>query len=176
MDRKEKEHHEPEDTPGELAFEEYLNAQGMAFEYEPPLSFTTKLVDYVVDHPIHGKIYVEVKGHYAFAVRRNGIVLPVRSIRAYSRPHRIGEEEIQRLPRSALCARPVYGGNRRESDGASRHAGWRCTETWVTIPVDLGTGVADASRIESKFLIGEGKMVQETRYKTRASSLGSHTL
>jgi hypothetical protein len=48
-------------TPGELAFEEYLDGQGIAFEHEPPLGFTNKLIDYVVDHPTYGKIYFEVK-------------------------------------------------------------------------------------------------------------------
>ena len=48
-------------TLGELAFEEYLSGHGIAFEYEPPLTFTNKVIDYVVDHATHGQIYFEVE-------------------------------------------------------------------------------------------------------------------
>jgi hypothetical protein len=49
-------------THGELLFESYLNLHDIAFEFEPDLRpITNKRVDYVLDHPTHGKIYLEVK-------------------------------------------------------------------------------------------------------------------
>jgi hypothetical protein len=41
-----------------------------------------------------------------------------------------------------------------------------------TVPVDFGSGIGDDSRIESKFLVGEGKMVRPTHFQnTRIAAL-----
>jgi hypothetical protein len=39
----------------------YLTAQGGVFEREPKLPGTSQLIDFVIDHPTHGKILLEVK-------------------------------------------------------------------------------------------------------------------
>jgi len=57
-------------TGGELLFEKYLNAHSIEFEYEPTLSGTGKLIDYVVAHPTHGQILFEVKDIHNPPVRR----------------------------------------------------------------------------------------------------------
>jgi hypothetical protein len=48
-------------TFGELLFEEYLMSQKIVFEREPLLPGVPQLIDFVVDHPTHGKILLEVK-------------------------------------------------------------------------------------------------------------------
>ena len=48
-------------TYGESLFEAYLVSQGIAFEREPRLPGVTQLIDFVIDHPTHGKILLEVK-------------------------------------------------------------------------------------------------------------------
>ncbi|HLI76242.1 MAG TPA: hypothetical protein VKV02_04790 [Acidobacteriaceae bacterium] len=50
-----------EKNASDLLFEEYLTSQGLTFEYEPPIEGSTKRVDYVVNHPEHGRLYFEVK-------------------------------------------------------------------------------------------------------------------
>jgi len=159
-------------TPGELAFEEYLNAQGMAFEHEPPLSFTNNLIDYVVDHPTHGRIYFEVKditlspfeGMGSF-----GAFDPYEPIRAHIEA---GKKKFKDFS-DQLCALVLF----------SQAIGVGLMKPYVmlgamygnpgfTIPVDTETGVADASQIESKFFVGQGMMVRSSQYRnTRIAAL-----
>jgi len=48
-------------TYGEKLFEEYLVAEGVSFECEPPISGVSQLFDFVVDHPTAGKVLIDVK-------------------------------------------------------------------------------------------------------------------
>ncbi len=158
-------------TPGELAFEEYLNAQGIAYEHEPPLSFTNKLIDYVVDHPTHGKIYFEVKDI--------NCPLPAGSFFQFDpyEPIRNHIEEGRRKFKhfaDQLCALVLFAPPGSFVNLMEPHVmlGAMYGDLGFTIPVDTETGIGDASQIESKFLVGEGKMVQETRYQnTRIAAL-----
>jgi hypothetical protein len=160
-------------TPGELAFEEYLNAQGIAFEHEPPLSFTTKLVDYVVDHPTHGKIYFEVKDINCPPPQGIGAVnlyLPIRN----------HIEEGQKKFKGAafadqLCALVLFA-----PPGSFVHMepyvmlGAMYGDHGFTFPVNTETGFGDVSKVESTFIVGEGRMVRPTRYpyqNTRIAAL-----
>ena len=112
-----------EKTPGELAFEEYLTGEGILFEHEPPLSFTSNLIDYVVDHPTHGKIYFEVKDINRppppGSLSQFDPYLPIRN--------HIGEGQ-RKLSDFAdeLCALVLFAppGSFVKLDGATRHA--RC--------------------------------------------------
>ncbi|MGA7314898.1 MAG: hypothetical protein WBX22_13085 [Silvibacterium sp.] len=157
-------------TPGELAFEEYLNAQSMAFEHEPPLSFTNKLVDYVVDHPTHGRIYFEVKDIEHSPLEAVGSFAqfdPYGPVRAHIEA---GKDKFKDFS-DQLCALVLFSQviNLREPNVM---LGAMYGNLGFTIPVDTETGVADASQIESKFLVGEGKMVRQTRYQnTRIAAL-----
>jgi hypothetical protein len=161
-----------EKTTGELAFEQYLNDRGIAFEYEPPLSFTARLIDYVVDHPVNGKIYFEVKdierspfeGAGSF-----GAFDPYEPIRAHIEE---GKDKFKDFS-DQLCALVLF----------SQAIGVQLMEPHVmlgamygnlgfTIPFDPASGTSDASRIESKFLVGEGKMIRRKRYQnTRIAAL-----
>jgi hypothetical protein len=160
-----------EKTPGELAFEEYLRGRGVPFEHEPPLSFTNKLIDYVVDHPTHGKIYLEVKDI--------NCPPPAGSFGAFD-PHlpirnHIGE--VQRKFKdfaNELCALVLFAPPGSFVNLMEPHVmfGAMYGNLGFTISFDPIAGRADASRIESKFLIGEGKMVQPTRLQnTRIAAL-----
>jgi len=159
-------------TPGELAFEECLNAQGIAFEHEPPLSFTTKLIDYVVDHPTHGRIYFEVKDIERSPFEGAGSFFqfdPYEPIRAHIEE---GKDKFKDFS-DQLCALVLF----TQATGVNLmmpHVmlGAMYGNLGFTIPVDTETGIGDASKIESKFLVGEGKMVRQTRNQnTRIAAL-----
>lgn len=157
-------------TPGELAFEEYLNAQRIAFEYEAPLSFSSKVVDYVVDHPAVGKIYFEVKdidrspfeGMGSF-----GAFDPCAPIRSHIDA---GQKKFKDFS-SRLCVLVLFS---QVVNLMEPHVmlGAMYGNLGFAVPFNTETGVADASLIESKFLVGEGKMVRPTRYQnTRIAAL-----
>ncbi len=160
-----------EKTPGELAFEEYLNGQGVTFEYEPPLSFTKNLVDYVVDHPTHGRIYFEVKDI--------NCPLPAGSFGAFDpylpiRNH-IGEGQRKFKDfAEELCALVLFAPPGSFVNLTEPHVmlGAMYGNLGFTIPFDPVAGSADSSKIESKFLVGDGKMVQPSRFQnTRIAAL-----
>jgi hypothetical protein len=157
-------------TPGELAFEEYLNAQGIAFEYEPPLSFTTKVVDYVVDHHTHGGIYFEVKDITRWPLQGMGSFFqfdPYEPIRSHIEA---GKKKFKDFS-DQLCVLVLFS---QVMNLMEPHVmmGAMYGNLGFTIPVDIETGVADASEIESKFLVGEGKMVRPSEYQnTRIAAL-----
>jgi len=157
-------------TIGEIAFEEYLNGQSITFEHEPKLDFTSKLIDYVVDHPTQGKIYFEVKD-----IERSpfeafgpfGAYDPYEPIRTH-----IGEGQKKFKDFSdQLCALVLFS---QVMNLMEPHVmlGAMYGNLGFTVPVNVETGVADASRIEKKFLVGQGKMVQPNRYQnTRIAAL-----
>lgn len=158
-------------TAGELAFEEYLNGQGIAFEHEPPLSFTNKLVDYVVNHATHGRVFLEVKD----------IICPP-PLGTFSQfdpyePIRAHIEEGQKKFKDfseELCALVLFAPPGSFVNLMQPHVmlGAMYGNLGFTIPFDPIVGSADASRIESKFLVGDGKMVRATRFQnTRIAAL-----
>jgi hypothetical protein len=158
-------------TPGELAFEEYLNAQGIAFEHEPPLSFTDNLVDYVVDHPTHGKIYFEVKDIICpLPVGSFRVSDPYEPIRAHIEA---GKDKFRDFS-DQLCALVLFAPPGSFVNLMEPHVmlGAMYGNFGFTIPFNTETGIADASRIESKFLVGQGKMVRLSRFQnTRIAAL-----
>ena len=157
-------------TPGELAFEEYLIAQGIAFEHEPPLSFTNKLVDYVIDHPTHGKLYFEVKDIERSPFEGAGSFFqydPYEPIRAHIEA---GKDKFKNFS-DQLCALVLFSPvvNLMEPHVM---LGAMYGDFGFTMPVNTETGIGDASKIESKFLVGEGMMVRSSQYRnTRIAAL-----
>jgi hypothetical protein len=158
-------------TPGELAFEEYLDGQVIPYEHEPPLSFTNKLIDYVVDHPSHGRIYFEVKDincpHPPGSFSAFDPYLPIRNhIEEGQRKFKDFAEELCAL---VLFAPPGSFVNLMEPHVM---LGAMYGNLGFTIPMDPISGTADDSKIESKFLVGEGKMVHPSRFQnTRIAAL-----
>lgn len=159
-----------EKTPGELAFEEYLTREGIPFEHEPPLSFTNKLVDYVIDHPTHGKIYLELKDIQNFPFEGMGFgqfdpYAPIRSHIAAGMRKFSGEFSDQ-------CCAIVLFSERVNLMEPHVMLGSMYGNLGFTLPVNTETGIADASKIESKFLLGEGLMVRSSEYRnTRLAAL-----
>jgi hypothetical protein len=154
-------------TPGELAFEEYLNGQGVAFDHEPALSFTNKLIDYVVDHPSHGRIYFEVKD---INCPLPTFIDPYEPIRAHIEE---GKDKFKDFA-DQLCALVLFAPPGSFVQLMEPHVmlGAMYGDLGFTIPVDLESGTADDSRVESTFLVGEGKMARPTRYQnTRIAAL-----
>lgn len=160
-----------EKTPGELAFEEYMNGEKIPFVHEPPLSFTTKLIDYVIDHPTHGKIYLEVKdienspfeGMGSF-----GQFDPYKPIRSHIS---VGMRKFSGDFPDQLCAIVLFS---ETVNLMEPHVmlGSMYGDLGFTIPFNTETGIADASKIESKFFVGKGKMVHSSGHRnTRLSAL-----
>ena len=158
-------------TGGELLFEKYLNAQGVKFKYEPPLSGTRKLIDYVVEHPTHGQILLEVKDiHHP---------PPAGSLTAFD-PHKEirrkideGRKKFKSLP-DALCVLVIVAAPGGFVDLLSPRIilGAMYGDLGVTIPVNPELGHFDASKIEPRFLVGKGKMVRPNCFaNTRIAAL-----
>lgn len=160
-----------EKTPGELAFEEYLKERRVAFEYEPPLSFTTKLVDYVVDHPTHGKIYFEVKDiNCPPPLGSFGQFDPYLPIRNHIEAGKAKFKDFS----DQLCALVLFNAPGSFANIMQPHfmLGAMYGNFGFTIPVNVETGIADDSRVGTRFLPGEGKMVRSTQYRnTRIAAL-----
>jgi hypothetical protein len=160
-----------EKTPGELAFEEYLNGERIPFDREPPLSFTTKLIDYVIDHPANGKIYFEVKdirnspfeGMGSF-----GQFDPYEPIRSHIVA---GMRKFSGDFSNQLCAIVLFS---ETVNLMEPHVmlGSMYGNLGFTMPVNTETGIADVSKIESEFFVGEGMMVRSSEYRnTRLAAL-----
>jgi len=151
-------------TPGELAFESYMNEQGIHFEHEPPLSFTNKLIDYVVDHPTHGKIYLEVKDiNCPPPTESFGVFDPYLPIRNH-----IGEGQRKFKDFSEeLCALVLFAPPGSFVNLMQPHVmlGAMYGDLGFTIPFDPVLGTADASRTESRFLVRDGKMVRSGQFR-----------
>jgi hypothetical protein len=158
-------------TGGELLFEKYLNAQGTKFEYEPHLSGTTKLIDYVVEHPTHGQILFEVKDiHHQPSGGSISAFDPHKEIRSKIVK---GAEKFKDLP-DALCVLVLAAAPGSFVDLLSPRImlGAMYGDWGVTIPFNPKLGHLDASEIESKFLIGNGKMVRPNCFlNTRIAAL-----
>lgn len=133
-----------EKTAGELAFEEYLNERGIAFEYEPSLRFTSELIDYVIEDP-----YEPIQTHIqAVKDKFKNFTDQLCAIVLFAAPGTVN------LMQSHVMLGAMYG------------------NLGFTIPVNTETGVADASRIETKSLVGEGMTVRPTQHRnTRIAAL-----
>ncbi len=158
-------------TEGELLFEDYLRTQNIPFQHEPPLGFTNRLIDYVVEHPTHGRIYFEVKDIHS--------PLPMGSFGAFDpyKPIREHIEEGQRKFKDfseELCVLVLVAAQGSFVNLMESHVmlGAMYGNLGFTIPFDTKSGTSDASKIESKFLVGDGKMVRPTRFQnTRIAAL-----
>ncbi|MGO9340246.1 MAG: hypothetical protein ACLPY1_22350 [Terracidiphilus sp.] len=148
-----------EKTYGELLFEKYLNSQGDNFEYEPPLPNTKRLVDYVVKHPTHGQILLEVKDIQSPAPSGSFFQFePYLAIRSHIDA---GSKKFKDLP-DALCALVLVAAPGSFVDLLSPHVmlGAMYGDFGWSIPFDVELGEADASQIEARFFAGKGRMVR----------------
>ena len=161
-------------TYGEELFERYLTAQGIAFNHEPDLRpVTTKLIDYVIQHPTHGPIYFEVKDIHEHA--------PASGVSAFDpydpiRRHiDAGARKFVDLSESlcviVLAAPP---GSFVDLMNHTSMLGAMYGDLGFTIPFNPKLGHHDSTKITPRFLPGRGKMVRTGRFvRTRIAALVS---
>jgi hypothetical protein len=162
-----------EKTHGELLFESYLNLHNMAFEYEPDLRpITNKRVDYVLDHPTQGKIYLEVKDiHQPFPVLGPSVFDRYAPIHTHIEA---GAKKFKDLP-DALCAIVMVGGPNSFVDlmDSTTMLGAMYGDFGFTIPFNPELGRFEADQMQGGFIPGRGKMVRKgnTFLRTRIAAL-----
>jgi hypothetical protein len=159
-------------THGELLFETYLASQNIPFEYEPDLRpITGKRVDYVIDHPTHGKIYLEVKD-----IHQPLPHLGPSSFDRYAPIHshiEAGAKKFKDLP-DALCAIVMVAGQDSFVDlmDSTTMLGAMYGDFGFAIPFNPNLGRHDADQIKSGFIPGRGKMVRKGAFlRTRIAAL-----
>lgn len=158
-------------TYGEDLLAAYLTAHGITFEREPKLPGVAQLVDFVIDHPTHGKILLEVKD----------IVNPMPPM-GFSTfdPYKPIREHIEEGTRKfkstadyvcclVLAAPP---GSFVQLNDPNYMLGAMYGDFGFRVPFDTGAkGAADAE-VTSEFLVGKGKMIRPSRIQnTRIAAL-----
>lgn len=158
-------------TYGEDLLAAYLTEHGIAFEREQKLPGVAQLIDFVIDHPTHGKILLEVKD----------IVNPVppRGLSTFD-PYKPIREHIEEGTRKfkstsdyvcclVLAAPP---GSFVQLNNPNYMLGAMYGDLGFRVPFDpKGRGAADAE-VTSEFLVGKGKMIRPSRLQnTRISAL-----
>jgi len=143
-------------TYGELLFENYLNEHAIAFQHEPKLPSTSRLIDYVVDHPIHGRIFLEVKD-----IEKPNMPRSLAAFAPYD-PVRRKIKEAKKKFRDfsdGLCAL-VLAARPGICDLQTPHVmlGAMYGDMGFTVPVGCELGGLDPSRIEPTFSLGRGEM------------------
>lgn len=159
-------------TYGESLFEAYLVSQGIAFEREPKLPGVSQLIDFVIDHPTHGKVLLEVKDIVnPMPVRGFSTFNPYKSIREHI------EEGTRKFKSTAdyvcglvLAAPP---GSFVQLNEPSVMLGAMYGDLGFRVPFYLGPGEPpEGVEATSEFLVGNGKMVRPSRLQnTRIAAL-----
>lgn len=149
-------------TYGEDLLAAYLTAHGIEFEREPKLPGVSQLIDFVIDHPTHGKILLEVKD----------IVNPMPPMGFSTfdpyKPIREHIEEGQRKFKSTadyvcglvLAAPP---GSFVQLNNPTYMLGAMYGDLGFRVPFDPEGGGSADEDATSEFLIGKGKMVRPSR-------------
>ncbi len=158
-------------TYGEQLFEKYLISQHIAFQREPKLPGISQLIDFVVDHPTHGKILLEVKdilnspppgGFSTFD--------PYIPIREHIEE---GQRKFKSTP-DYLCVLVLAAPPASFVDLNEPHVmlGAMYGNLGFRIPFDTEEGGTRSEEIKSEFLVGDGKMVRKNRLQnTRITAL-----
>jgi len=158
-------------TYGERLFEAYLESQGIAFEREPTLPRVSQLIDFVIDHPTHGKILFEVKD----------IVnpMPVSGLSSFD-PYKPIREHIEEGTRKfkstadyvcglVLAAPP---GSFVQLNKPYVMLGAMYGDLGFRVPLIQGPTPPEKEEVRSEFLVGKGKMVRPSRIQnTRIAAL-----
>jgi hypothetical protein len=158
-------------TYGETLFEEYLLSQKIQFEREPVLPGISQLIDFVVEHPAHGKILLEVKDIEN--------ALPPRGFSQFDsygpiRSHIEDGREKFRSTSAYVCGLVLVAppGSFVQFGEPRVMLGAMYGDLGFKIPFDPQKGKADANQIHPEFLVGKGKMVRKTHVQnTRIAAL-----
>ena len=149
-------------TFGERAFANYLDGCQISYEYEPALPKIPQLFDFVIDHPTHGKILLDVKdievGMFGDSpcVATFDPYLPIRKhIDAGRQKFKAASDYVNGL---VLVAAPNC-----HVDLLTPYVvlGSMYGDYGFSIPFNPELGHHDASAISKEFIVGRGKMVQK---------------
>ncbi|WP_348266189.1 hypothetical protein [Edaphobacter sp. DSM 109919] len=158
-------------TYGEDVLAAYLTANGVAFEREPQLPGVAQLIDFVIHHPTHGKILLEVKD-----IVNSMPPLGFSTFDPYKPIREHIEEGTRKFKSTAnyvcglvLAAPP---GSFVQLNDPNYMLGAMYGDLGFRVPFDPeGRRSADAE-VTSEFLIGKGKMVRPSRLQnTRIAAL-----
>lgn len=148
------------ETYGEKLFKSYLQSQNVMFEQEPSLPGITQLVDFVVDHPTHGKILLEVKD----------IVRPFNLGFGAFDPYAPIRQEIDsakdkfKATRDYVCALVIVAnpGSLVSLETPEIVLGAMYGDFGFRVPFNPERGNLDKAEVTSGFIPGRGKMVRKS--------------
>ena len=145
-------------TYGQRLFETYLNLNKIAFEGEPTLLGTDKLIDFVLKDTTQERILIEMKDIELAFPRGGGVFDPYSPIRKHIQE---GARKFRDLSGS-LCVLALAAPPNSFVDLLRPHVmlGAMYGDFGFEIPFDMKTGRGDRSGINGKFVIGRGKMVR----------------
>ncbi len=158
-------------TYGESLFEAYLLSQGIAFKREPKLPGISQLIDFVIDHPTHGKILLEVKDIVnRMPTRGPSVFDPYKPIREHieegTRKFRATPDYVCGL---VLAAPP---GSFVQLNEPNYMLGAMYGDVGFRIPFDPSRDTSQEPEVRAEFLVGKGKMVRPSRLQnTRIAAL-----
>jgi hypothetical protein len=157
-------------TYGELLFEQYLTAQDVKFEREPELPGIRQRIDFVTDHPTHGKILLEVKDIENAMPNGGGAFDPYRAIREHIEEGTRKFRATSRYVNALVLAAPP--GSFVNFETPYVMLGAMYGDYGFKIPFNSDLGHHDASQMTSEFLLGRGKVVRRSRLQnTRIAAL-----
>ena len=158
-------------TYGEDLLAAYLTAHGIAFVREPKLLGVAQLIDFVIEHPTHGKILLEVKDIVnPMSTRGFNVFDPYKPIREHI------EEGTRKFKSTAeyvcclvLAAPP---GSFVQLNDSNYMLGAMYGDVGFRVPSDPDGQGSEDHEVTSEFLIGKGKMVRPSRFQnTRIAAL-----
>ena len=145
---------------GELLFEEYLQSQGLEFEYEPEIPGTNNKIDYVIEHAGE-PVYLEVKQIYVEPPRGAPVWNAYPPIRNHIRD---GVKQFKNLPNTINA--PVFvaaPGSFIDLSAPHTMLDAMYGDLVFGVPFNTATGEADSTRITSEFQTGLGRMLPHGR-------------
>lgn len=152
-------------TYGETLFERYLVSQQVRFEREPPLPGVSQLIDFVVDHPTHGKILLEVKDiENPLPVLGFSVFNPYAPIRTHIEAGKRKFKSTSNYVCGLVLAAPP--GSFVQLNEPSVILGAMYGDLGFKIPFDPEGGEFDSNSVTSEFLIGNGEMIRNSRTRT----------
>lgn len=159
-------------TEGEILFEKYLIDHGHTPRYEPDLLGKRRRVDFAIDHPQAGTIFLEVKDIKVEFPASGGPAAydPHAPLRSHIED---GREKFQEYA-EYLCVLVLYSGQGSFVDLTSPEIvlGSMYGNLGFSLPFNPQLGHFDSSQMQRKFVVGEGKMVRPSRNQnTRISAI-----
>jgi hypothetical protein len=149
-------------TYGEQLFERYLQSQGIVYEREPELHGISQRIDFVVEHPICGKILLEVKDIENGQVPSGlGFFDGYEPIRSHIEAGKKKFKNTAGYTCALVLAAPPT--SFVMLDDPTILMGAMYGDYGFRIPVNTETGTADPSGLQPIYIPGKGKMIRRTQ-------------